>query len=229
LELTPDLFRLRADDTHRLIPSRFPPIGLFDDISSADDTSTLQELEGWTNDRISSELGILNTIPKDEWVFGVPGATVIMATFCHPHASGGRFNDGDRGAWYAARKLDTAIEETVFHRTKELDEIGVYETYFQMRQYLADFDCAVYDVRPSPQFDICHDPLSYTASQELARALFAKGANGIIYRSVRHAGGECIACFRPKLITNVRQGAHFEYRWNGNRRPTVTQLAVRPD
>jgi hypothetical protein len=182
------------------------------------------ELEGWTNDRISTEYGLINTIPKAEWAVGVLGASVIMAAFCHPNPEGGRFNDPDRGAWYAARKLETAIEETIFHKTKELDEIGVYDTYVQMRQYLADFDCELYDVRPSPQFDACHDPVNYVASQALARTLLVKGANGVIYRSVRHADGECISCFRPKLVTNVRQGTHFEYRWNGNRRPNVTEL-----
>jgi RES domain-containing protein len=224
--LIPRLFRFRGPDTHRLIPSRFPPVGLFDDVASADDIPIVQELEGWTNDRISSELGILNTLPKAEWVVGVQGASVIMAAFCHPNPQGGRFNDADRGAWYAARKLETAIEETIFHKTKEFDEIGVYDNYVQMREYLADFDCAFYDVRQSPQFDACHDPASYKVSQELARKLLADGANGIIYRSVRHSGGECVVCFRPRLITNVRQGAHFEYRWNGSRRPIVTKLTA---
>jgi RES domain-containing protein len=199
-------------------------VGVFDDVATPDDRKIILELEDWTNDRISSEFGLLSTIPKSEWVVGVPGATVIMASFCHPSPEGGRFNGPDRGAWYAARKLDTAIEETIFHKAKELDEIGVYDTYVQMRQYLADFDCQLYDVRPSPHFDGCHDPTSYKASQALARTLLTDGANGIIYRSVRHAGGECVACFRPRLVTNVRQGAHFEYRWNGNQRPNVTKL-----
>ena len=42
------------------------------------------ELETWTNDRISSELGALHRIPNEEWVAGRPMASVIMAAFCHP-------------------------------------------------------------------------------------------------------------------------------------------------
>ncbi len=222
--MTPDLVRIRARNTHRLIPSRFPPVGLFDDVSSAEDLATVLELEGWTNDRISLEYGLIHTIPKSEWAVGVQGASVIMAAFCYPNPEGGRFNDPDRGAWYAGRKLETAIEETIYHRTRELDEIGVYDTYVQMRQYLADFDCKLHDVRRTPAFDACHDPESYAASQALARELLENGSNGITYRSVRHRGGECLVCFRPKLVTNVRQGAHFEYRWSGNRRPKVTEI-----
>lgn len=224
--MTPRVLPVRLTDTHRLIPSRFPSVGLFDDVTAPDDLAVILDLESWTNDRISSELGVLHTLPREEWVVGVPNATVIMAAFCHPQPDGGRFNEPDLGAWYAALALETALEETIFHRTKELDEIGVYDTYVQMRQYLADFDTELYDVRPSPEFDACHDPDSYVNGQSLSRRLRADGANGVIYRSVRHLGGQCIACFRPKLVANVRQGSHFEYRWNGTRRPEVKELKV---
>ena len=45
-----------ADPTFRLvIPSRFPPIGAFETVSSADDLEAVMELEGWTNDRLVKE------------------------------------------------------------------------------------------------------------------------------------------------------------------------------
>lgn len=222
--MTPALARLRLADTHRLIPSRYPPVGIFDDVASADDLVIILELEGWTNDRLTAEFGSLHLLPKDEWLTSVPNATVVMAAFCHPHPDGGRFNEPSLGAWYAGLDLETAMSETVFHRTQELDEIGLYETYVHMRQYLADFDCDLHDVRPPPAFDACHDPDSYVASQALGRTLRTTGSNGVIYRSVRHTDGECITCYRPRLVTNVRQGAHFEYRWEGNRTPTIRRL-----
>ena len=67
--------------------------------------------------------------------------------------------------------------------------------------------------------------MSYTASQAFARELLMAGSNGVIYRSVRRAGGECIACFRPRLVENVRTGGYFEYRWEGGRIPTIRKLA----
>ena len=39
-----------------------------------------------------------------------------------------RFNGPNRGAWYAAFEIETAITEVSFHLTRELDNIGVYET-----------------------------------------------------------------------------------------------------
>ena len=94
-----------------------------------------------------------------------------------------------------------------------------------MRLYLADFKARFHDVRADePENAPFHDPLSYAASQALARELLAAGSNGVLYRSVRRPGGECIACFQPPLVTNVRPDAHFEYRWEGARTPTIRQL-----
>ena len=163
-------------------------------------------------------------IPQGEWIVGQPQATVVMAAFCHPRPGGGRFNDAARGAWYAALSLETAIAETVYHRTKEFEELGIFDGFVQMRQYLADFDCDFHDVRASPTYDALHDPNSYALGQALGAQLLAAASCGVLYRSVRHPGGQCVACFRPILVGNVRPGSHYEYRWNGTPIPTVTEL-----
>ena len=219
------LTRIELVNTHRLIPSRYPPVGLFDLIAEPADLETIIELEGWTNDRISAELGVIGRIPSTEWVVGRPMASVIMAAFCHPDPQGARFNGADLGAWYAARSLRTAHAEVVHHRTIELEEIGVLDARLQMREYLADMDAAFHDLRSdNPDFAPLYHPDSYVASQAFAQSLRAGGSNGVLYRSVRHKGGECVVCFRPRLVANVRQAAHFEYRWSGTRVPTITQL-----
>jgi hypothetical protein len=41
----------------------------------------------------------------------------------------------------------------------------------------------------------------------LAEKLLLAGALGIVYRSVRHPAGMCVACFRPALVTNPRREA----------------------
>jgi RES domain-containing protein len=223
--MLPPLTAVRLSDTHRLIPSRYPPVGILDAVAAPEDLELMFALEGWTNDRISNEIGMIHTIPKDEWVIGRPQATVIMAAFCHPRPGGGRFNGENRGAWYAAFDLDTAQAEVIYHRTKELIEIGVLETRLEMRQYVADFDSAFHDVRGAETtFALYHDPNSYAESQTLARHLLEARSNGVLYRSVRKPGGQCIACFRPKLILNVRPSAHFEFRWEGRPEPVVTRL-----
>ena len=85
--------------TRRLVPSVYPTVGILDRVASPEDLPFIFELETWTNDRISTELGILHRLPREEWVTGRRMASVIMAAYCHPRIGGGRFNGPDRGAW----------------------------------------------------------------------------------------------------------------------------------
>jgi RES domain len=212
-------------DSCRLIASRFPSVGILDRVASPEDLQAIFELEAWTNDRISAELGILNRIPSDQWVTGRPGAMVIMAAFTHPRPDGGRFNDSRRGAWYAADTVDGAHAEIVYHRTKEFEEIGVFDSRAQYRLYLADFAAEFNKLSASePAHKPYLDPNSYVASQALAGQLLDQGSNGIVYPSVRKPGATCTACFMPPLIKNVRQSHHFEYQWLGTRTPTIRRI-----
>ena len=211
--------------TCRLIPSRFPPTGILDLIAEPEDLEMIFELEGWTNDRICGELGILHQLSGDEWVVGRPLASVVMAAYCHPRPEGSRFNSPYRGAWYAAFTLEAAHGEATYHRTRELLEVGVLETRVQMRLYRANFLAEFHDIRADkPEYAIYHSPLSYEASQDLAQRLLESGSNGILYRSVRYEEGECIACFRPPLVLNPRAGPHFEYSWEGEVQPRIRRL-----
>ncbi|MGI8744711.1 MAG: RES family NAD+ phosphorylase [Bryobacteraceae bacterium] len=221
----PPVTQIRLVDTCRLVPSRYPVAGILDTVASPEDLPFVFELESWTNDRISTELGILSRIPPEEWVVNRPMASVIMAAFCHPRPDGGRFNGPGRGAWYAGMSLDTVHAEVICHRTAELAEVGVFETRVQERLYLANFDTSFHDVRADlPGNAPYHSPTSYAASQALGQKLLAAGSNGLLYRSARHPGGECVACFRPGLISDVRPDSHFEYRWEGKRQPSIRRL-----
>ena len=222
--MTPPVSLVRWRSAPRLVPSRFPVAGLFDGVAAPEDLEAIFELEGWTNDRISAEMGTLNLLPKSEWVIGTPMASVVMAAYCHPRAGGGRFSGEDRGAWYAARTIETALAESIYHRTRELQEVGGYETRMQMRVYLADFSARFHDLRTLRGAAAMLHPTDYGPSQQLARALLEAESNGVAYRSARHAGGECLACFRPALVRNVRIGGHYEYRWEGRPEPVIRKL-----
>ena len=69
-----------------------------------------------------------------------------------------------------------------------------------------------------------HNPNSYAASQTFAKELLTAGSNGVIYRSVRRRCGQCVACFRPALVSAVRPDAHFEYRWEGTQTSVIRRL-----
>lgn len=223
MELTAPIL-VRWKSATRLVASRYPVAGLLDRVASPEDLESLFELEGWTNDRISGELGLLRTIPRHEWVIGQPMASVVMAAYCHPRTGGGRFSTGERGAWYAARTIDTAFAESIYHRTNELREVGAFDTFVQMRVYLADFNARLIDVRERYPDRELYDPDSYTKSQQFGQHGLDAGGKGIVFRSVRDPAGECLACFRPALVRNVRAGGHYELRWHGRPEPSVRRL-----
>ena len=200
---------------YRIIPSRFPPIDLFERIAPPEDWEALIALESLTNDRIRQEVGDISLVPVDERVSG-PGASVIMAAFTHLNPSGSRFADATFGAYYAAADVDTAIAETKFHREEFLRATKEAPISIEMRVYLADLSADLHDIR-GRQVDTAevYAADNYGASQALARRLRGEGSAGIAYDSVRRDGGACVALLRPRTLGNVRQGAHLLYKWNG--------------
>jgi hypothetical protein len=153
----------------------------------------------------------------------VPNAHVVNAAFCHAHPLGARFNGPDRGAWYAGVHLRTAQAEVGFHKSVQLAEIGRFEDSVTYDDYLADIGGELHDLRDASAFAACLNPESYVASQTLASRLVAAGSLGVIYPSVRHRGGTCVACFQPALVANVRRGQTYRFTWTGDPRPVITR------
>lgn len=201
----------------RIIPSRYPPIDLFERIADPADWEALVALESLTNDRIRDQVGAISLVPVAERVSG-PGALIIMAAFTHLNPEGSRFSDGRFGVFYAANSLDTAVAETRHHRERFMRATAQPKMELDMRVYLVDLDGVLHDIRGrKAALSSLYDPDQYGASQNFARSLRADGANGIVYDSVRHPSGACAAAFRPKLLRNARQERHLCYVWDGTR------------
>jgi hypothetical protein len=219
---------VRQFDTHRLIPSRYLAGGETVLVRIADDDEHLQaifELDAATNDRLLAEHQRFPGIGIEELVFGVPCSHVVNAAFCHPHPLGGRFNGPERGAWYAGFALETAQAEIAFHKGVELAETGwTEEESITYDDYLADFSAGFHDLRRrATGLQACLNPRSYLASQKLAERLLDEGSLGVVYPSVRHADGTCLACFRPPLVTNVRRDATYRFTFTGARPPVIAR------
>lgn len=223
----PPVTLVRQFDTHRLIPSKYSFGGesVLSRIADSDaDFAAIVDLESATNDRLLAETDLLPSIGRDELVFGVPYARIVNAAFCHAHPLGSRFNGPDRGAWYAAFAIETAQAEVAFHRAADYAEIGRFEDSVTYDDYLADFSAEMHDLRNAPEFAECLAPDSYLASQALAEQLVGDGSLGLVYPSVRHAGGTCVGCFRPALVGNVRKGPTYQFTWAGSLQPVISLL-----
>jgi hypothetical protein len=215
---------VRQFDTHRLIPSKYSDGGDSVLARIADDDAHLRDLfdlDNATNDRLLAENDLLPGIGIHELVFGIPYYRIINAAFCHAHPLGSRFNGPERGAWYAGFDLKTSQAEIIFHKSVELAEVAWTEESLTYDDYLADFSATFHDIRDDKNFAKCLAPDSYVTSQALAEALLADDALGVVYPSVRREGGTCIACFRPALVTHVRKGRTYRFRWSSGKKPVV--------
>ena len=208
-------------DTHRLIPAQFADGGVSVLSRLSDNPHILEgifELDNATNDRVLAESRQAPGIDERELVFGIPSYRIINAAFCHPSPTGSRFNSADRGAWYASFELKTSHAEVAYHRRLWLEETKwEEEDESDYLDYLADFRSEFHDLRGSQEYGDCLSPNSYSSSQKLGAQLLELGSSGVVYPSVRYAGGTCIGCFRPVLVTNVRKGHVYTFTFKGFR------------
>jgi len=214
--LSPTTSHIRWQKTTRLVPSCFPPILLFDRVADSSDYDALYQLETLTNDRIRNEEGDISLVDPDDRIYG-PGSTPIMAAFTHPNPLGSRFSKGSYGIYYAGKSIDTTIAEVSYHLTKFYLATNEGMLRTDMRTYFADVNADLHDIR-NMQSDLpdIYDPDHYSASQSCGAKLKKENSMGIVYSSVRHHGGECIAIFRPITLSLAIQGPHYRFDWNGS-------------
>ncbi len=216
---------VRLISTGRLKPPVLSPLAV--NFGALED---LAGLESATNGRLQAQETGLSGIDPRELVFGRAGYTFINAAFTHTRPGGNRFNGEDRGAWYCAFEVETSLREVSYHLTRELEAIGRFDNVTDYAELLADFFGPFHDLRgadPESEPALRGDPgVAYPAGQALALQLRTEAeSNGIIYPSVRRAGGVCLVAFRPDLVQNLRQGGIWRLEWQGAPTPAMIRLS----
>jgi hypothetical protein len=215
--LIPPLTRVDWSTATRVIASKYPPIDLYERVSSDPAVwDALIAAEMLTNPRVRDHLGSIHLVPIEERASG-PGASYVMAPFTHLNPKGGRFSDATHGAYYAAGDLPTAVAETGYHFARFAADSADGPRYEEMRVIVGCIDAQLHDVE---RLDVADrrrllDPIDYTSSQAFALALREVGSTGVHYPSVRRAGGKCVAVFRPSAVGIPVQTKHLKYHWDG--------------
>lgn len=212
-----------AGPVSRIVPSRFPPVSVFDTLTDPAELDYLFDIEALTNDRLRTELGELQRVPPEDRRVGA-GTSPIMAAFCHPNPDGSRFSDGSYGVYYAALSEETAVLESAYHRERFLKQSSrMPPTVVEMRRYVTTLARPMTRLPSSRQRELL-DPDDYSAPQAYARRLRESGAWGLYYPSVRHRGGRCVAVFRPPALNPAAQAGHYRYHWDGSAIRTVERI-----
>jgi hypothetical protein len=214
----PDDFRL----THvawrqgwRIVPSRFPSINLFEDLTNDPaEWELLAEIEAAVNPRVRDDLGEIRLVSPEMRV----ASTIVMAPFIHLNPLGSRFSDGGYGVYYAGDRLETAIRETVYHLEVRLGAGHAAPDDLDQRGYVGEIEGDFIDLtrNPNEAAPLLH-PTDYGASRRFGAEARKAGRDGIHYESVRHPAGRALAVFVPPRVSPPRQERHLRYDWDGTR------------
>ena len=209
--------RVRWQQACRIVPTRHPSINLFDRVADASDFDALYALESLSNERLRDELGQIERVPPEERLYG-PGSGPIMAAFTHLNVLGSRFSAGEFGVFYAAHERATAVAETRHHHGRFLAATQQGPMHLPMRLYAVAIDAKLHDLVPEGSVDAAvFDPDDYGPSQALGARLHKAGSAGVVYRSVRHARGQCAGLFKPRGASHCVHAAYLLYAWDGER------------
>jgi RES domain len=196
----------------RIIAAHLPRIDIFEQVTDPADLDAVLKIEALTNPRMLELHEAIRNVEVDDRITG-PGSTFVMAPFAYARPS--RFTDGTFGVYYAADAVETAIEEHKHHRTAFLADTDEPPGVFDHRVIEAALEATLTDVaRESHVAELLH-PMDYRASQAFGSAVHAARGDGMVWPSVRHAGGTCVGILKPRLISNARSAYYLGYRWDG--------------
>lgn len=196
-----------------------------------DDLEALAEIEGATSGRLRAQEVGADGLDRRELAFGIPHAHFINASFSYwlPRALN-RFNGPGRGAWYAALAAETCIAEVTFHMERELANVDDFNAVVDYAEMFAGFVGDFVDLRgvaPAPEC-LHPDPAKgYRPGNLLADAVRAAGHYGIVYPSVRAAGGTCLVALVPHAVQSVAQGRVIRLAWAGKPGPEIQEIEDR--
>jgi hypothetical protein len=202
-----------------------PPV--LERLVTADEAAALAEIEGATSTRLLAEQRGAEGIARGEFLHGVPYANFVNAAFAYwKPREPNRFN-ATRGAWYAALDVETCTREVAFHMAEFLSRSGRLTGVVEYAEMFASMAGEFVDLRQTPHHP-CLDPepaVGYPIGNAIADTARAQGLNGIIYPSVRHRGGTCIAALRPHAVQSVAPGAVYRFEWSGDPQPAITRVS----
>jgi hypothetical protein len=221
--------RIAIERTVRLVASARLRDPVLLQLVQASQLADLAEIEGATSGRLMHKARGGERLGADELVAGLPHAAFVNAAFTYwrPRELN-RFNGPGRGAWYAALDTETCVAEVSFHMTRELERVNEFRATVDYAEMFASFAGDFADLRglrPRPE-SLNPDPaIGYPAGNRLADTARGHGLNGIIYSSVRHPPGTCLAALWPAAVQSVAQGSMLRLVWSGSRTPTVSHIS----
>lgn len=199
-----------SGDCYRLIPSRFPPVNVYEGITASDRMEELAVVENLTNPRLRSHARIAPLI-KAKAEADPRLQNWNLAPFAYGNPDGSYFFGEDRPCLEVATNRQTALAVSVARREAFLESTKEAPLGLDMRMLCTPVSGRFWDLRgvtlPSGQ-----------PGREARRHIGARmptEAQGVLYSPEERASGTCIAILVGDVLRRSNQTSHFRYVWDG--------------
>ena len=198
--------------TYRLIPSRFPPVNVYEGLIANDRMDELVAAENLTNPRLISQerislsaLGDAKADPRlQNW---------NLAPFAYGNPDGSLFFGEDRPCMEVATDRQTALAVSVAKRETFLRSTQEAPIGLDMRMLCHPISGYFWDIR---NLSMPASKLDQTTRREIG-AKIPKSAQGLLYRAAERPAGTCVAILTGDVLERSTQTTHFRYIWDGFR------------
>lgn len=207
-----------SGDAFRLIPSRFPPVNVYEGLIANDRLEDVYAAEGITNPRLRS-LGRMTSAGMASASADPRLQNWNLAPFAYGDPDGTLFFDERRPCLEVAVERQTALAVSVAKRERFLSHTEMPLTALDMRMLRTPVKGKFWDLR-SMAAPVAGLP---EADRRAIGAKMPEGAQGILYRPVERGAGTAIAILTGDVLERSVQTVHFRYVWDGRR---ITLLYV---
>jgi hypothetical protein len=149
-------------------------------------------------------------------------AAAVMLPFLCPRVS--RFSSGRYGVFYGGDCAETAVAEVSYHHGRRLRATSAPGgTSVALTLWAFVVKDGITDVRECDR--AIYEPDNYRAAQLLGQRVRDHGARGVLYRSVRRRGSECVGIFVPSAVRTMEKRDDWRLIWNGSTISEVLRVA----
>lgn len=201
-----------SGEAFRLIPSRFPPVNVYEGVIASDRHDEIVAVENITNPRLRS----LSRLQQSAQIDSDADPRLQnwnLAPFAYGNPDGTTFFGEDRPCLELSFERQTALAVSVAKRESFMQNTGEAPIGLDMRMLCTPVSGTFWDLR-----DVEQPPVGL--DEELRRKIGARmpeGAEGILYRPLERPTGTCIAIVTGDVLQRSQQTVHFRYVWDGKR------------
>lgn len=203
---------LWSGDGFRLIPSRFPPVPVYDGLVANDRMDALAELESLTNPRLKSEARLARAAED------VPNGNRLqnwnLAPFAYGNPEGSTFFGEERSCLEVADDRQTALAVAVSKRERFLSRTKEMPIGLDMRLLKTPVQGNFWDLR---QLGVVADRNTRT---EIGKVV-PQGVDGILFRPVERPTGLALSILNGACLGRSLQATHYRFVWDGS---TISML-----